>query len=194
MAIESHALGERLSNGEVETLLLPELDAEVVLLEVTAGESLVSHVEEGKVVLLGDQISDVLPLLRSGVDSGGVMSTGVEHEDRSLRCLLDGGAQALEVEALGLWIIVWEGCVFDTVSVEEGIVDGPGRAGHVNGEVLDGVELLQELGTDEDGTAARKSLGTADSLFGDGLGTLSVANLGSQFDLGQRVLQILYHQ
>ena len=49
-----HVLGERLAEGDVVALLNKVADSKGVLVGVTAGETLVGHIEEGKVATLLD--------------------------------------------------------------------------------------------------------------------------------------------
>ena len=84
LAVETHVLGERLAQGNVVALLDKVAHGKGVLVGVARGEALVGHVEEGKVVLLLDNVGDLLPLLLGRVDTGGVVGAGVKQEDAAL--------------------------------------------------------------------------------------------------------------
>lgn len=87
-------------------LLDEEADGEGILVGVTGGEALVSHVEEGEVLARLDGIADLLPLLWGRVDTSGVVCAGVEEEDATLLRSLDVGDHTLEVEANGVLVVV----------------------------------------------------------------------------------------
>ena len=52
------------------------------------------------------EVRDLLPLLLSGVNAGGVVGASVEHEDGAVLGSLDVGHHAGEVEAEGLLVVV----------------------------------------------------------------------------------------
>lgn len=80
--------------------------SESILVSVTTGEALVSHVEEGKVSLSLDGLRDLLPLLLGGINTSGVVRASVEQEDAALGSGLDISDHALKVEADGLLVVV----------------------------------------------------------------------------------------
>ena len=106
LAVKTHVLGERLSKADVVALLDEVADGEGILVGVARGEALVGHVEEGEVAGVSDSLGDLLPLLLGGINTSGVVSTGVEEEDATLRGGLDVGNHALEVEANGVLVVV----------------------------------------------------------------------------------------
>jgi hypothetical protein len=78
--VETHVLGETLTQGNRETLLNKVSDGEGVVLEDTRGETLVGHVEECKVVLLLEDLAEFDPLFLGQVRAEGVECGGVEEE------------------------------------------------------------------------------------------------------------------
>jgi len=69
LAVESHVLGEALADHEVEALLVEVVDRPGVILQGSSRESLIRAVEPGEVVLGADDLSDLLPLRMSGVET-----------------------------------------------------------------------------------------------------------------------------
>lgn len=63
-------------------------DGEGIVLEDTRGEALVSHVKEGKVVLLLEDLAEFDPLFLGQIRAEGVESGGVEQEGGSIGCSL----------------------------------------------------------------------------------------------------------
>ena len=106
LRVETKVLGEGLGNEHLKAALNKIADREGVLVERARGETLVSGVEESEVTLALHNVCDLLPLVRGGVDSCGVVGTGVEEEDRARGRSLHGLQHALEVETLGLGVPV----------------------------------------------------------------------------------------
>lgn len=69
-------LGNKVANGES------------IASNVSRSEALVGHIEEGEEFLLLGNIGEGGPLLGGGVDTGGVVGTRVEEDDRVFRCRL----------------------------------------------------------------------------------------------------------
>lgn len=78
-------LGERLRQHDVVTLLDKVTNSKRVIVDVTRRKALVSHVKEGKVLLLLDNVRELLPLLGSDIDAGRVVRAGVEAEEKGTR-------------------------------------------------------------------------------------------------------------
>lgn len=87
--VETHVLGETLAQGDGEALFDKVSDGEGVVLEDTGGEALVSHVEEGKVVLLLEDLAEFNPLFLGQIRAEGVEGGGVEQEGGSVGCGLE---------------------------------------------------------------------------------------------------------
>lgn len=101
-----HVLGETLAEGNLVTLLDEVADGEGILVSVSTGEALVGHVEEGVVTILLDDIAQRAPLLLGRVDTGGVVSAGMEKDNAALGHLLDVLDHTLEVETDGVLVVV----------------------------------------------------------------------------------------
>jgi hypothetical protein len=82
--VETHVLGETLAQGNRESLLDKVSDGESVDFKVTGCEALVGHVEEGKVVLLLEDLAELDPLFLGQIGTEGVERGGVEKESGSV--------------------------------------------------------------------------------------------------------------
>jgi hypothetical protein len=177
LTVQTHVLGERLAQSDVVALLNEVAGSEGILVSVTAGKALISHVEEGEVVLLFHDIADLAPLGLGRVDTGGVVGAGVEQDDALLGGGLDVGDQTLEVEADGLLVVVAVLSDLETGIREDGLVVGPARVGEV--DLLGaGVELLEERASNAEGTGAGDGLGDDKAVVLDGGGVGTVGELG----------------
>ncbi len=172
-----HVLGERLAEGNVVALLDKVADGKGVLVNVATGEALVGHVEEGKVAMLLGDLGNLLPLLLRGVDTGGVVSTGVEEEDTALGGGLDVGDHAVKVQANGMLVVVAVLLDLEAGVGEDGLVVGPRRGGDVN-LLLAGVEAGEEVGANAQSTGAGDGLGDGQAVEGGRV--LAVSELGGQ--------------
>lgn len=76
--IDTH-LGERLTEDDLVTLLNKVSYGKSVTDNVARCETLVSHVEQGKMPLGFEQIAQLLPLLLRRVDTSRVLGTGMEE-------------------------------------------------------------------------------------------------------------------
>ena len=166
-----HVLGERLAKSNVVALLNEMANCESVLVSVTTGKSLVSHVEKGKVALVLDNIGDLLPLLLAGVNTSGIVSTCVEKEDTAVGSRLDVGDQTLEIESDGLLVIVAILLNLEAGVVENSLVISPRRLRNVD-LLLAREELGKEGGADTEGTGARDGLCDSDAVQGGVVGTI----------------------
>lgn len=141
--------------------LLDEVaESESVLVGVTTGETLVSHVEEWVVATLLYNVADGPPLLLSGVNTGGVVCASVQEDDAALGHLLDVLNHALKVEANGVLVVVSVLLHLQSRVLEHGIVVSPAGGGDVDG-------LCARVESLEEGTAYSQSASSGDGL-GDG--------------------------
>lgn len=125
LAVETHVLGERLSQAGAETLLDEVTESEGVLGGVTTGKALVGHVEEGVVVASLDSLSDLNPLLLGRVYTSRVVGTGVEQDNAVLGHGLDVGHHAVKVEANGVLVVVAVLLDLEAGVLEDSVVVGP---------------------------------------------------------------------
>ena len=157
---------------------------ESVLVGVAAGEALVGHVEEGKVTLLLHDVADLAPLVLGGIDTGRVVSTGVQQDDAVLGGGLDVGDQALKVQANGILVVVAVLLDLQARVLEDGVVVGPAGVGQVD-LLRVRVEALQESTADSQGTGAGDGLGDDQTAILDDGGVLAIGELSSRAGEGR---------
>jgi hypothetical protein len=135
-----------------------------ILVGVTAGETLVGHVEEGEVALLLHDIADLAPLVLGRVNTGRVVGTGVQQDDAVVGGGLDVGNQTLKVQTDGVLVVVAVLLDLETGVLEDGVVVGPAGGGKVD-LLRVGVETLKESTADSQGTGAGDGLGDDEAVF-----------------------------
>lgn len=129
LAIEAKVLGETLANDSLKSLLNKVADGGGILGEVARSEALVGTVEEGEMLLLSDNDSQLLPLVEGRVDTGRVMGARVQQDNGTLGSSLDGSLHALKVEAIGLLGEVRVVGNLETDVSKDLLVVSPGRVG-----------------------------------------------------------------
>ena len=77
-----------------------------VLVCISRRKSLVRHIKECIVSSRLDSLADLLPLLRSWVDTSWVVSASVKQESASLRCSLDIRNHSLKVKTNCILVVV----------------------------------------------------------------------------------------
>mmetsp|Transcript_21153 Transcript_21153/g.42679 ORF Transcript_21153/g.42679 Transcript_21153/m.42679 type:complete len:395 (+) Transcript_21153:312-1496(+) len=98
LPVQTHVLGEGARHEGVQAKIGEEADGAGVPVEISGGEALIGVVEEGlKFVGLHD-LRDFLPLLRGGVDAGGVVRAHVQHHRGPLRSSPQVLQHTLEVQ------------------------------------------------------------------------------------------------
>jgi len=188
LTVETEVLGERLEEHDVVGVLLEESKGVGVLLEVTTGESLVGRVEGGEKLLSLDDLKDLLPLALSRVDTGRVVGADVEHDNGVVLGSVKVFLEALEVESLGLGVVVAIVLPLVTSEFTDGSVNGPGGVGDEHIDILVGVPLGEEGETESEGTSSRDGLSTGDSAFLASLGALAVSKGEALLDIGVNTL------
>jgi hypothetical protein len=106
LSVKTEILGETLGNNELEALVNKVSDSPSILDEITGGKALVSSIEEGEVVLLLHDRSDLGPLILGRVDTSRVVCTCVKDEDRALGSGLQSLLETFKIKALGLLVEV----------------------------------------------------------------------------------------
>lgn len=79
--VETHDFSKRLSDDHLESLVKEIAEAFSVLVEVARDEALVGSVEEGVEVVFLHDSGDFLPLFKSGINTGRVMSASVQKNN-----------------------------------------------------------------------------------------------------------------
>ena len=171
LTVETKVLGVRLCHEELEALLDEVADGPVVCAERARSEALVGAVEEGELLPLLHDGSDLLPLFLRWVNACGVVCASVKKDDASFWSGFECADHAIKVKTLGVLAEVW--VVLDwKVDVGENLVvvcpcwrAEVDRFGFRCGGV---VELLEEETTKVVGTGAGDGLEGGDTLLGDG--------------------------
>ena len=128
-------LGKTLGQQDVVTVGNEMSQGEGVPVHISGGEPLVGHVKVRQEVSLFDQGRHLFPLFRGGVHTGGVVGTGVQHDDGPLRDVLDVLHGSGEVEATGGGVVVSVAANIEAGKFEDWRVVTPGWLGQVNGPV-----------------------------------------------------------
>jgi len=133
LTIKTHGLSEGLGNTHLETLSKEETKTVSVFVKRARSEALVGGVEEGiKLVSLAD-IRDLLPLFFSGIDTSGVVSTGVKKHTGASLGGFEVSNHSLNVKTSGLSVVVSVFMDFDSAGSEDAVVVTPSRVAHVHG-------------------------------------------------------------
>lgn len=161
--VDTEVLGEGKSEGDV-VAIFNELTESVSIVSDRAGAvTEVSSIEDDNMVLLLAELADLVPLLVSGINTSGVVSTGVEHEGGVVGGLVDIVHHTGEVEGgtSGVEVTVFRG-VHTTVS-ENGVLVSPGGVGESN--IVGDVAVVQELGKETERTRTRNSLSVSNNVL-----------------------------
>ena len=89
LAVETEILCEGLSNTELEAFRDEVPDCPCVIFKIAGSETLVCAVEEWEMLLCPYDFGDLFPLLTGRVDSGRIVSTGVQQNYTSFWCGLN---------------------------------------------------------------------------------------------------------
>lgn len=161
-----HVLGERLAKSRKMTLLDEVAESKGILVSVTTGEALISHVEEWVVVALLDSIADGAPLLLGGINTSRVVCASMKQDDAVLGHVLDVLDHTVKVQTNSVLIVVSVLFHLQSRVLEDCIVVGPTGSGNVDG-LCGRVVSLQESTADPQGTGSRDGLSDCDSAFLD---------------------------
>lgn len=114
---------------------------------------MISAVEEGEMSLLFHDCSNLFPLILCGIDASGVVSAGVEENNRSFGGVLERRGHAFEVETLGLFREVGIALNREVNIGEDLVVVRPRRVRNIN-RFGTRVELREEKSAKMDGASA----------------------------------------
>ena len=149
-----------MSNDHIEALGEEETEAVSVLVEATRGEALVGGIEEWVELSALADIGNLLPLSISGVDTGRVVSAGVQKHARAGLSSVKVSDHAVDVKTLGLLVEVAVLAHSNSSRGEHLVVVAPSGVAHVEGAWS---ELGEELGNDTKGASTGQSLNRGDS-------------------------------
>lgn len=182
LTVEAHIFSERLAEGDLHAGLNKQSHGVGIPVAVTRSKALVGHVEEREQSTLLDDLANLLPLLVGGVDTGGVVSTGVQQDGGAWLGGLEIGDQAVKVEAnvLGIVIAVLGG--LNAGSSEHCLVVCPSGSGKE--DLLGREELGEELSSDPQRTSTGDGLGGGDAALLERSGVLSISEGDSCLNKG----------
>jgi len=98
LAVEAKVLGERLAGEELKATLHKVPHGPGIAIRIATGKALVGGIKEREELLLFKQISQFDPLLLGGVDTGGIVGTGVQDDHSTGWGLVQIGHHVLEVQ------------------------------------------------------------------------------------------------
>ena len=117
-------------------------DGPGIFLDVTAGESLVGGVEVGEQVVLQHDLSNSLPVFLGGVNTCGVVGSGVEEDNGSWLGILQRGDHPVDISRDGFGVVVGVLNKLEPCLGQDILMVQPGWVGNVDSS---GVVLSQEL-------------------------------------------------
>lgn len=164
LTIETHDLGEGLSDDHLEALVEEVSESNTILVEVSGDETLIGSVEEWVESSLSADFSDSLPLIKSWINTSWVVSTGVEEDDGSWGGVAKISNHTLEVETLGLLVEVSVLSNLHTGSGENLVVVSPGWVREIDWSWS---EFNKEISNDSQGTSSGKGLARSNSSAGN---------------------------
>ena len=186
--VDTEVLGEGLEQHDVVGVLGEESQGVSVLLEVTGGETLVGRVEGAEVVLRLDNVEDVSPLFGGGVNTSGVVSANVQENDRVVLGVLEIFSEAVEVETLGLGVVVAVLLPLLAGDIDKTLVKRPCGSGDQDINVLVGVPVREHLETDTEGAGTGDTLAGSNATFLDLLVVSTVSEGEALGDVGVNTL------
>lgn len=152
-------------------------------ISVSTGKSLVGHVEERKVALLLHDVANLAPLVLGRVDTGRVVSTGMEQDD----AVVGGGPevldQAVKVKTNGVLVVVTVLLDLQARVLEDSVVVGPAGGRKVD-LLRAGEEAVEECTADSQSTSSGDGLSDDEAVLLQDSRVDSVGQLGCS--LGER--------
>jgi len=107
--VQTGVLSETLADQRWDAASDEFPDSPGIPVQITAGETLVGAVEEGVVTLLQHHVGDLTPLFPGRIDTGWIMSAGVEKKDGTIWSGGKIAEQLIEGKTNGLGIVVFVG-------------------------------------------------------------------------------------
>jgi len=177
--VQTSVLGETLADQHWNTPSGEFPDGPGVPVQISAGETLISAVKKGVVVLLYHHVCDLTPLFPGRIYTGWVVSTGMKENDGTVRSGGNGAKELVAGEADGLGVIVLVGDRFDSDVPEDGDVIDPSGIRNIGllGSV-EYVESAEEQGCEVIGTSAGNGLDASNAFFRDRGGVITQDKTG----------------
>lgn len=164
LTVKTHDLGERLGDAHLEALVEEVSQADTVLIQVTGHEALIGSVKEGIESVLVANSSDLLPLIKSRIDTSRVVSAGVEKHRGAGSGVFKILEHSLEIETLSLLVEVAVLANLKSGGLEDLVMVTPSRVADIDGS---GSVLLEEITDNTESTGTRESLRGSNSTAGD---------------------------
>lgn len=135
-------------------MLLEQVEGVGIFLKISTSKALVSTIKTAEKVLSLDNLKNSLPLFGSRVNTGGVVSTDVEHSERVVFAVVQVLTHTIEVESLGLGVKVAVGFVLITNNLGKSSVDGPGLGGNHDVNIFVRIPVSEEGHTETEGSSS----------------------------------------
>ena len=176
--VNTEVLGKGLEQHKVVGIFSEKLKRVGVLFKITRGESLISGIEASHKLLGLNNVHNFLPLLFVKINTGRVVSTNVEKNDRLILHFLKISSHAFEVEALGLSVVVSIVVPLETAECGQVAMKGPCRVRKIHFSVFVGVPVAEESETNTEGTSTGEGLDTGNTVLTHGGGIAEGQFLG----------------
>lgn len=184
--IQTEVFRVRLACHDLMSLGEEHAEGVSILVQAARGEALVGRVKPGNVALGQDGIRDAFPLNFGGVDTGGVVSTGMEEKHGTIGGTVDVIDHTFVVQAFVCGVPIFVGALVDSCVAEDGVVSAPGRATGVHGLV--GEEESDEFSTNAKRASSGQSLNSGNTAFFDGSAVAHEHSTGELAELGVTTL------
>mmetsp|Transcript_50735 Transcript_50735/g.58172 ORF Transcript_50735/g.58172 Transcript_50735/m.58172 type:complete len:275 (-) Transcript_50735:375-1199(-) len=182
LTIETEVFSERLRHDQGNIIGNKGSHGISIVVGITSGESLVSVIEQDKVFLLLDHLSDFVPLFMSGVNTSRIVSTEMQQNNGMLGSFLERSQHTVEVESTGGRIIIIVEFEFHIRSGNTILMVSPGRVGQQNREIFVRVIMTKEFESHSQGTSSGNTLESNNATILQGLTVGSITQFKSRFN------------
>lgn len=130
--VKTHDLGEGLSNNHFESLVKEISKTNSIFVEVSGDKTLISSVEEWVETSCSADLSNLLPLSKSWIDTSWVMGTSVKKNDGSWGGVVKILHHSVEIKTFSLLVEISIFSYFKSRSLENLIVISPSWITHID--------------------------------------------------------------
>lgn len=123
--VHTHILGVTLRDKHIESLFGEVPDWEGISDEISTSKSLVGRIEVGEQLLFLHNLSNLLPLIAGGINSGWVVGTYVQQHDIAGLCLVESVNKLANQSLVGFGIVVGVFAELEARSSDDVVVVGP---------------------------------------------------------------------